>query len=235
MTWWWRVIWCSLYRFCRVPSSAPHQLRPLLQLWLSSIQQGIDSRTGTISSLFVRYCWGLDGFPFDLVVVGFERFWCNRQFARLHQVWSCTSLPGFCFHKIFKLRFKHVNCTRRFYTVSMFIHFGLQKNHLFASGLAGVDPSTIDDLRFVRQQDTTGESRKWHLILWIHQGDPSAWSWDAMHPTNTLIQCQATLACLRLIMPSQSILWQCAESYNPISHRHSTKWLVVDPRSPALT
>ena len=68
-----RVIWCSLYRFCRVPSSAPHQLRPLLQLWLSSIQQGIDSRTDTMSSLFVRYCWGLDGFPFDLVL--FDRFW----------------------------------------------------------------------------------------------------------------------------------------------------------------
>ena len=44
-----------------------------------------------------------------------------------------------------------------------------------------------------------------------------------MHPINTLIQCQATFACFRLIMPSQSILWQCAESDNPISHRHSTK------------
>lgn len=69
---WQRVIWCSLYRFCRVPSSAPHQLRPLLQLWLSSIQQGIDSRTDTMSSLLVRYCWGLDGFPFDFVL---SRFW----------------------------------------------------------------------------------------------------------------------------------------------------------------
>ncbi len=218
------VIWCSLYRFCRVPSSAPHQLRPLLQLWLSSIQQGIDSRTGTISSLFVRYCWGLDGFlwfSYDFVLVDFERFWCNSQFARLHQVWSCTSFPALGVEVIvariflsqnFKLRFKHyVDCTRRFHWVSMFINFGLhQKNHLFASGLAGVDPSTIDDLRFVWQQDTTGESGKWHLILWIHRHDPG------MPCTQQTLSFSA-----KQLLHAFVILWQCCRILK--AHRQWTK------------